>query len=216
MHIAPAVLLVLAQGGGAPVAPMPEPHGYLTAVPLLAVQPAGEPFHRFSPPLSGRAPALLISAGYWLTPQFGVEGELTLGRAVSAPQQFSYTWREDFTAYSRDQLAMLLVRWRPARGVFHLVAGGGVTRSTIGQRDIVTTYIFQTGQPTVREADWAETRLDFRLTAGFDLALPVHRRAAVVPTFRVRTIDRSGMEYATYMGMGAVRYDVGMGLRAMF
>ena len=216
MNIAPAVLLVLLQQGGGARATATQPPVYLTAVPLVAVQPEGEPFHRFSPPLSGRAFELLLSAGRWVTPQLGVEGEVTIGRAISAPQQFSYTWVEDYTAESRDLLASLLLRWRPAGNVLHVVGGGGIARSTIGQKDILTTYWSSPGRPSERSPGWKKTTVGVLFSAGFDFDLPVNRRVAVVPTFRVRSINRSALEFATYMGIARVRYDLGVGVRAQF
>ncbi len=217
-HVCVVITLLLAQSGAQSSSPQVVPRGHLTAVPLVAVQPAGEPFHRFSPPLSGRAPGLLISAGSWLTPRWGVEGEFTFGAAVSAPQQFSYNWVETYTVESRDLLGSFLVRWRRAGGrTLHVVAGAGMARSTVGQRDVVTTFPFSPGGPTQqRSAGWSQTTYGLQFTAGFDLNLRAHPRLAVVPAFRLRFVDRSNLEYAAYAGVDAVRYDLGVGVRAGF
>ena len=216
MNIAPAVLLVLAQQTAAAPATATEPRVYLTAVPLVAMQPEGEPFHRFSPPLSGRAFQLLLSTGGWVTPRLGVEGEVIFGGAISARQGFGYTWVEEYTAESRDVLASLLVRWRPGGNILHVVGGAGIARSTIGKKDILTTYWASPGRPSERSPGWQQTAVGMLFSAGFDFDVPVNRRVAIVPTFRVRSIGRSSLEYATYMGIAGVRLDLGVGVRAKF
>jgi hypothetical protein len=101
--------------------------GYAQGSMLMTFAPAGTPYHRISPALGGHAVGLAANAGVFVTPALAVEGELVSGGTVSAPQNFSYFSREDYSVDNRDVLLNANVRWRPARtNHLEFVAGGGL------------------------------------------------------------------------------------------
>jgi hypothetical protein len=178
-------------------------------------QPAGIPNHRVYPPLEGGTTGLTAAVGFFRTPIVAVEGEFVANRAISTPQQFSYDWRENYIAQSRDLFLTVNGRVRPfPRGPFELVGGTGVAISTFALRDIVATYSFAIPpRPPTNEPDQVTT--DWQLTAhgGVAFPIPVSRRIDVVPAFTVRWVGRSENGIGGYAGVGSLAYHVGAALR---
>ena len=81
---------------------------------LLATSPEGPAYPRVSPPLAGQTLAATFGIRRKLSPTTSLEAEVVLGGALSNPQRFSYTWREDYVATSRDRLVNVVAHWSPA------------------------------------------------------------------------------------------------------
>ena len=137
--------------------------------------------------------------------------------AISTPQQFSYDWRENYTAESRDVFIGANVRVRPVpRRPFELVGGAGVAISTFANRSIVVTRPFAIPPtPPTTEPDEVSTSVGFVLNGGVAAPLPVSRRIEVVPAFTVRWVGRSGGP-ASYAGVGNYAFQVGATVRWTF
>lgn len=191
-----------------------EPTFYVQAGLLATRQPAGIANHRVTPPLGGGTIGLTAAVGFSKTPALAVEGELVVNGAVSTQQQFSYNWREDYTAESRDVFIGANLRVRPVRRrPLELVGGGGVAISSFANRSIVVTRPFALPPtPPTTEPDERSTSVGLALNGGVAAPVPVSRRIEVVPAFTVRWVGRSG-GLVSYAGVGSVAYQVGATVR---
>jgi hypothetical protein len=188
------------------------PAGYVQIAPLMIVQPPGIANHRVHPALSGRVPGVAISAGAFVTSAFAVEGEVVWAGTISTPQQFSYTWREDYTAQDRDVLLNVNLRWHPRRQRYlEVFGGGGLAISTFANRSIVRTDSFP--ERTSILPDEQTTSRNPALGAGFAGVVPIGRAVALVPRFSVRWVKRPADGLGGYMGAFSSAWQVGAALR---
>lgn len=187
--------------------------GYVQGTVLLShYPPAPIGYHRVSPNLEGRAPAVSLSGGGFVTRSIGLEGEVLYGREVKRPQRFSYFTSEDYVAASRDLLINELLRYRPGgRARFQILAGGGYARTTAAQRSKVVTFGFPPITSNVPDASYSYH--SFTLTGGVDGAIPLSARLALVPAFRVRWISRPDATTSESQGIGNYALQFGAGLR---
>jgi hypothetical protein len=194
------------------------PTVYFQAGLLATTQPAGVPNHRVTPPFSGRTIGLAAAVGFSKHPTLALEGELVVNGAIATQQQFSYNWRENYTAESRDVFIGANARWRPIpRRPFELVGGGGVAISRFANRSIVVTRPFAIPPtPPTAEPDEVATSLGFALNGGVATPLPVTRGIEIVPAFTVRWVGRSDSGIAGYAGVGSYAYQVGATVRWTF
>jgi hypothetical protein len=193
--------------------------GYAQGSMLMTFAPAGTPYHRISPALGGHAVGLAANAGVFVTPALAVEGELVSGGTVSAPQNFSYFSREDYSVDNRDVLLNANVRWRPARtNHLEFVAGGGLAFATTRKRDIIETSSGSGpgGTTTTARPDRTQTARSLNLGGGVDAPIPLTARVALVPTFRLRWISRPEIGMSADSGVGKLGYQVGASIRARF
>ena len=100
-------------GAPSPLA-TPRSRGYVQMAPLLVIQPSGIPNHRVKPAIEGKTAGLAAAAGVYIAPALAIEGEFALDRTISTPQRFSYNWREDYIAKSRDLFVGANLRWSPS------------------------------------------------------------------------------------------------------
>src|SRR5690349_18291420 len=115
-----------------PSAAPPRFRSYGFAASTISIHPGtGEPYHRIDDRLNGSTWTIGGGAGVFLTPRLGLEGEVVLGGTVSAPQEFHYTFSEQYIASNRDVLINELVRFRPGGdAAVQFVAGGGYAHTT--------------------------------------------------------------------------------------
>ncbi len=189
------------------------PKVYVTGAALMTIQPAsGGTYHRVAENLKGHTLGLAAAVGTFLTPSLALEGEVVFGGLVSAPQRFSYNWTTDYTAENRDFLFNELLRWSPgARHNIQVVGGGGYARTIARQVSQVTRDF--TGRETALP-DLSTTLSSFTLTGGVDGVFPVGRRAAFVPAFRLRWINRPDVAAGGWNGVGYYTFQFGAGIRA--
>jgi len=189
--------------------------GYLQGAGLIAFHPpATTSYHRVSPNLRGTAPGVSVAVGGFLSSSVGLEGELFYGRTVSGPQHFSYDLSEDYIAGSRDVMLSELLRYRPGgRSRVELVAGGGYTRTTVSDRSIVVTPTTTLTPPSFPVPDRSNAYNALSLTGGVDAAIPLARRAAVTPMFRLRWIHRPDATTGESRGIGDFAVEFGAGVR---
>jgi hypothetical protein len=173
-------------------------------------------YHRIDPPLAGYALGFTMAAGYSFTPSASVEAEVALAGVVSTPQVFSYNWREEFVTENADRFVTLLGRWAATDAHVSFVAGGGLTFTTVTQRDGLRVEPFAPGRPMTPIADIAETYAALTLTAGMDADIPLTPRIALVPSGRVRWVNRPGDGMSFYAGSGPYVFQFGLGVRATF
>lgn len=198
-----------------PPAPTPRlRRGYVQGAVLVSHHPpATASYHRVSPNLQGTAPAVSLSAGGFLSRAIALEGEFYYGRTVSLPQRFSYAYSEDYIAGSRDVLLDGLLRYSSGgRLRVEIVAGGGYARTTVTETSIVLTSQFP---PTTSvQPDRAGTLNAFTLTGGLDGVIPISARAALIPMFRFRWIDRPDATTTTASkGIANYAFQFGAALR---
>ena len=194
-----------------PQAPSSEPpkRPYLQAGLLMAAQPAGPEVRRYHGTLSGRAIGFTVSAGKPITPVIALEGEFAFGGTVSGPQIFDYQERrESFTAENRDILINMLVRVRPYQNPYiDVVVGGGGVVSTGRQHSIVSVRTNQSWP------DQTSKHVGMTLTVGVDGHLRAGPSLTVVPTFRLRLIDRPDDGVIAYSAVAGRAFHAGVGLR---
>jgi hypothetical protein len=219
MGPATLAILVLAAAQQVPSSPAAPPRNgrlYVQAVPVATRDVGQANYHRISPPLAGYALGLTLGAGYAFTPSAAVEAEVALAGAVSAPQVFSYNWREEFVTENVDRFVNVLGRWTSSEAHVSLVAGGGLTFTTVNQREGVRGEPFAPGRPMTPIADSSETYTALTLTAGLDADIPLTPRIALVPSGRVRWVNRPGDGMSFYAGAGPYVFQFGIGVRAAF
>jgi hypothetical protein len=205
-----AMLVALAAQDG----PADDRRGYVQGTLFLNVQPAGTANHRVSPPLGGEALGLAASAGVWVTPMVAVEGEVATGARISTPQQFYYSWVEDYTTGMRDTLLTGNVRAKTAAtGPLEFVAGGGLALTSLRETGIVATYPFSPNRPVERHPDQAYSDTVFTFGGGVDAPIAAGRRVAIVPMFRFRFIPRRTESQADYAGASRQSYNAGVTVR---
>src|SRR5262245_47513100 len=152
--------------------PAEPPHSYIQTGFGIGFQGAGVPNHRVSPGVSGMAADLSVAAGRFFSPQIAVEGQVSFGTSFKTSQHFSYTWREDYSAESRDVVFTTNVRLHSGgRRSIEIVAGGGVAYSTIAERSIIRT---QFGSPASTPPDMVGHSLQPMLGAGVAVTLPLN------------------------------------------
>jgi len=212
MILAPFLLsAALAQTAAAP--PQTRRRGYVQALLLASYHPAAsDSYHRESPNLHGTAPAVSVSAGGFLSPSLGLEGEFVYGRTVSAPQRFSYFSSEDYLAGSRDLLFNELLRYRPGgRASVEIAVGGGYALTTVSEKSIVSV----SGNPATvsHPPDRSRRQHAPTLTAGVDGTVRISRRASFTPGFRFRWIHRPDARYGETHGIARYAFELGAGIR---
>jgi hypothetical protein len=212
MIIGPLMMTAVLASRPQPPAPRLRRGFVQTSVLLSYHPPATESYHRVYPNLQGTAPAIGFTAGGFLSPAIALEGEFFYGRTVSKPQRFSYFTSEDYIAGSRDVLLNELIRYRTGgRARFEIVAGGGYARTTTSHRSIVYT----SGIPPVTSAlpDSSHPYNTVNITWGFDGAIPLSDRVALMPGFRLRWIRRPDATTGESLGIGNYAFQFGAGLR---
>ena len=192
------------------------PDSYVQAGVLATVQPAGTANHRVSPPIGGEAVGLAAAVGFHVAPRLAIEGEFVASGAVSTPQQFFYTWTEDYIGESRDTFLGANVRWA-AQPHLEFVGGVGVAFSTFAERSIVRTDNF----PVVHKTplpDQEETDRQLAVNGGVAAPLSVSRTIDVVPAFTLRWVNRDGdpNNLGAYNGVGSYAYQFGATVRFKF
>lgn len=207
-------LALLAQSGPAP-APRDAaltPKVYVTGGVLMTVQPAShDMYHRVAENLKGHAIGLTAGVGTFLSPGLALEGEVMIGGLVSAPQRFSYNWTTDYTAENRDLLFNELLRWSPGRRRnVQAVFGGGYARTIARQTSQIVRDF--SGRETALP-DLSTTLSGFTATGGLDALVPIGRRAALAPTFRLRWVHRPYAAAPGWNGVGYYTYQFGIALR---
>lgn len=183
---------------------------YVQGSVFLATNPPGIANHRVAPPLGGETVGLAASAGAFVTDGTAIEGEFILGGALSNQQQFSYWWREEYMARVRDLLFNANLRSKPAKSPIELVVGGGLVVSRVGRYDQVNISSFGVRQavPDSQLTEWL-----FNVGGGLDAPIAVHRRVALVPSFRYRWIPRQSESQSRYMGVGRNGFHAGVTVR---
>ena len=217
LNTLPAGVLWLALAAGGDQDPQPG-RGLIEGTAGVSVQPASsETYHRVSPNLSGQAFSISLQAGGFLSKSLALEGELVFAAPISAAQRFSYNWTEDYIAENRDVLLNELVRWKPGGASrLEFLAGGGVAVVRARKLSHTISYPFTPLRPTARIPDQSLRKYRVTLTGGVDVAVPVSRRLAFVPTFRLRWIDRPDPAIEEWNGVSAFAFQIGAGLRARF
>jgi hypothetical protein len=211
MSVAALVVLVAlaAQDG-----PADDRRAYVQGALFLNVQPAGTANHRISPALGGESIGMAGSAGAWVTPTLALEGEFAFGPGVSMPQQFSYSWLENYTVGIRDSLLGANVRGKGrSTGPLEFIAGGGLAFTRVRETDIVATYVFSPGRPVERRPDQRYSDKVLYFGGGVDAPIAVSARVAIVPSFRFRWIPRRTESQSDYVGASRQTYQAGVTVR---
>ena len=185
-------------------------HAALGIAVFLSFYQGDQRYHRVRPPLDGVTPAVAITASFWITPRYALEGEVVLGRVLAKPQAFEYNWRVDYTLEHRDVLASVLLRTRLGPSPIEAVAGGGLAFTQTAERDPVKQF---PGQPPTRLTDVAKSQVALTLTAGADAAVRAGRRIEIIPSVRLRWIDRPAASLSWLDGVGSYVFQVGAGVR---
>jgi hypothetical protein len=194
--------------------PMQRGPAYLQGGFVFASHPAATANHRVSPPLGGETIGLSASGGAFLTPAIGIEGELVTGRTVSAPQRFSYFWREDYTAGVRDLLFSGNVRLKgAATGPVEFVLGGGIVHTRLSKVDQVRIDGSGPTSRTERYPDFFSDEWAPHLGGGIDVPIALRSRIAIGPAFRFRWLFRERERESAYMGVGRRMFQAGVGVR---
>jgi hypothetical protein len=184
---------------------------YVQGAFFISSYPAGTAIHRVSPPLGGETFGVSASGGAFVTPAVAIEGEVVVGRTLSAPQRFSYNWRTDYTAGVRDLTLGGNARLKPGeKGPIEIVLGGGIAFTRLSERDAVTTYIFYPDQPTEYPPDYEVAERAPYLSAGADVPIRLGSRGALVPSFRWRWIFRDPEDQSAYVGVGRQLFQAGV------
>ncbi|HVL66867.1 MAG TPA: hypothetical protein VM364_06345 [Vicinamibacterales bacterium] len=214
--IAAALALLPLQTPAEPSARAPL-RGYVQPAGLIVVQPASEErYHRVSPNLSGNTTALAFAAGVSLG-RTGIEGEVVLVRDLAAPQRFLYTSSEDYRIHNRDTLLNVLVRLRAGRDM-EVVGGGGLVMSTVRRTErTVSRYNSSTGRVDVTpQRDTVQQVTGLTFTAGLDVPVNPESRIVVVPTLRIRMMNRPGPHHDAWTGVRGWAVQFGLGIRPSF
>jgi hypothetical protein len=201
-----ALLLLLAQS------PSPAHRIYAQGAFLLTDQPASsDTYHRVTPNLRGHAAGLSISGGAWFHGGLALEGEFAFSGKVSDSQEFHYTFQEYYTAENVDLLFNALLRVSPhRRSAIEGVFGGGIARTRAGFTGKFADY---PGRPQFDIPDRFETVHNWTLTAGVDGMVRTGTAAIMVPSVRVRYIQRPEPAGLGWTGVGAFVLQVGAGVR---
>jgi hypothetical protein len=211
-------LAVIAQAGGTPAHPASavelSPRVYLTGGVVMTVQPAShDMYHRVRENLRGHAAGLTVGVGTFLTRSLALEGEVAVGDLISAPQTFSYAWTIDYVAENRDILFNELLRWSPGeRRRFQAVVGGGYAR-TISRKVSQIRRDFLYGGAVTPLPDESTPLSGFTATGGIDWLIPVRRRLALAPTFRLRWVHRPDAAAVGWNGVGSYAFQFGLTAR---
>lgn len=197
---------------------VPAPHRfYAQAGPVVTRDAAGTPNHRIQPPLAGHALGITAAAGYAYSPSGAIEIELAWAGGVSTRQVFSYNWREEYRTENIDRFLNVLARWTPSGGGISIVGGGGLTSTTVNQRDGVRTEpLFFPNRPPSRLPDQSSRYVALTLTGGVDAEIPLTSRVLLVPTVRGRWVNRPNDGQSAYAGVGAYVFQGGISFRASF
>jgi hypothetical protein len=186
--------------------------GFVQIAPLIVIQPDGKPNFRVHQPFGGVAPGVSLAAGLHLTRSVAVEGEVVLGGTISAPQYFSYFWREDYVSESRDLLLGTNVRYSPGNaGSVEIFGGGGLAISHFANRSIV-----RTDYPIKITSEPDEEETGYRPVAGVGVAvkIPAGRRVSILPTAGFRWIFRKRLYgLGAYMGTSPLVFHAGVAVR---
>lgn len=186
---------------------------YLQGGFVFASHPAGTANHRVSPPLGGETFGVSASGGAFVTPAVAIEGEVLVGRTLSAPQRFSYNWRTDYTAGVRDLMLGGNARLKPGeKAPIEIVLGGGIAFTRLSERDAVTTYIFYPNQ-TEHPPDYEISERAPYVSAGAEVPIRLGSRGALMPAFRWRWIFRDPEDQSAYIGVGRQLFQAGVSVR---
>jgi len=188
------------------------PKVFVQIAPLIVIQPEGKPNFRVHPPFGGVAPGVSLAAGFHVAKAVAVEGEVMVAGEVSAPQYFSYFWREDYVAESRDLLLGVNVRYSPGdKGSVEIFGGGGLAISHFANRSII-----RTDYPTkiTFEPDEEETARRPMAGVGVAVKIPAGRRVSIFPTAGFHWIWRKPLYgLGAYMGTSPLVLHAGVTVR---
>jgi hypothetical protein len=184
---------------------------YMQGAFFISSHPEGTANHRVSPPLGGETFGVSASGGAFVTPAVAIEGEVVVGRTLSAPQRFSYFWREDYTAGVRDLLFSGNVRFRGAgTGPLEVVLGGGLVYTRLSKVNQVRTDGSGPIQRTERYPDYFSSELTPHVGGGIDVPIALGPRVAIGPTFRFRWMFQEREGQGAYMGVGRQLFQAGV------
>ena len=217
MGPATLAILLLAAAQQVPSSPAPPSRNgrlYMQGVSVATRDVGQSNYHRIDPPLAGYALGLTMAVGYSFTPSASVEAEVALAGVVSTPQVFSYNWREEFVTENVDRFVTVLGRWTATDAHVSFVAGGGLTFTTVNQREGLRGEPFAPGRPMTPIADNSETYTALTLTAGMDADIPLTSRIALVPSGRLRWVNRPSDGMGFLAGSGPYVFQFGIGGRA--
>lgn len=182
---------------------------FLRIAPQIVVQGEGVANHRVMPPLSDSALGVSVAVGRTVTPALAVEAEAVWTSALTTDQQFTYTWRQNYTAGDRDVLFNVNLRYRESW--LEVFGGGGLAVTTMSRRSIVQTgpgAHEQSSQP-----DESTTSVHPTASAGIGVVLPAGARVDVVPHVGARWIRRGRTETSADLGVSARQWFAGVSVR---
>ena len=209
--------VALAQNPAGGAHPSSEPTLYFQAGLIGIAQPAGDANHRVSPPLSGEALGITAAVGHFLKPSFAIEGEFGFPHTISVPQQFSYTWRDHYTAESRDVLLNCNLRWLPRSSPYlEITGGGGLMISRIAQRSTIRTNVatpLPPGPEVETIGDIVTTEAQWTIGGAVAVPLSVSRNIQLAPAFNFHLTPRS--ERFAHYGLSSYVYQFGVVVRML-